>query len=82
MKVSDSVQPPSLADQLRGNPQKALKEKEVKKERAEKISKSLKGKRHSEEFKKKVSDGILNSPKHIAAIEKSAAKHRGKKVLQ
>ena len=54
---------------------------EVKKERAEKISRSLKGKRHSEEFKKKVSDGILNSPKHIAAIEKSAAKHRGKKFF-
>lgn len=54
---------------------------EVKKERAEKISKSLKGKSHSEEFKKKVSDGILNSPKHIAAVEKSAAKHRGKKFF-
>ena len=54
---------------------------EVKKERAEKISKSLRGKKHSEEFKKKVSEGIYKSPKHKAAIEKSAAKHRGKKFF-
>jgi cell division septum initiation protein DivIVA len=38
MKVSDSVQPPSLADQLRGNPQKALKEKVE--ETAEKVKTS------------------------------------------
>lgn len=54
---------------------------EVKKERAEKISKALKGKEHSEEFKKKVSEGIYKSPKHKAAVEKSAAKHRGKKFF-
>lgn len=54
---------------------------EVKKERADKISKSLKGKKHSEEFKKNVSNGILNSSKHLAAVEKSAAKHKGKKFF-
>lgn len=35
MKVLMTVQPPSLADQLKGNPQKALKEKA--KETVEKI---------------------------------------------
>ena len=54
---------------------------EVKKERAEKISKALKGKKHSEEFKKKVSEGIYKSPKHKAAVEKVAEKHRGKKFF-
>lgn len=54
---------------------------EVKKERAEKISKALKGKKHSEEFKKKVSEGIYKSPKHKAAIEKAAEKHKGKKFF-
>ena len=54
---------------------------EVKKERAEKISKALKGKEHTEEFKKKVSEGIHKSPKHKAAVEKTAAKHRGKKFF-
>lgn len=39
MKVSDSVQPSSLADQLRGNPQKALKEKVE--ETAEKVKQEL-----------------------------------------
>lgn len=39
------------------------------------------GKKYPEEFKKKVSKGILNSPKHLVAIGRSAAKHRGKKFF-
>jgi len=54
---------------------------EVKKERAEKISKALKGKEHSSELKKKISEGIHKSPKHKEAVEKTAAKHRGKKFF-
>lgn len=46
-----------------------------------KISKSLKGRKHSDEFKKKVSEGILNSLKHKDAVEKCAAFHRGKKFF-
>ena len=51
---------------------------EVKKERARKISESLKGHKVDGEA---VSKGILNSPKHKAAVEKTAAKHRGKKFF-
>ncbi len=54
---------------------------ETKKRRAEKISKALKGKKHSEDFKKQVSEGIHKSFKHKAAVEKTAAKHRGKKFF-
>lgn len=39
MKVSDSVQPPSLAEQLKGNPQQALKEKVE--ENVEKVKQEL-----------------------------------------
>lgn len=39
MKVLMTVQPPSLADQLKGNPQKALKEKAE--ETAEKTKQEL-----------------------------------------
>ena len=51
---------------------------EAKKERARKISESLKG--HKVDGKA-ISKGILNSPKHKIAIEKTAAKHRGKKFF-
>ena len=51
---------------------------EAKKERARKISESLKGHKVDSEA---VSKGILNSPKHKAAVEKTAAKHRGKKFF-
>ncbi len=51
---------------------------EAKKERARKISESLKGHKVDGEA---VSKGILNSPKHKAAVEKTAAKHRGKKFF-
>ena len=46
-----------------------LKKKELKK-----ISDSLKGRVHSEEFKKKVSEGIHKSPKHLEAVKKVAEK--------
>lgn len=51
---------------------------ESKKERARKISESLKGHKVDGEA---VSKGILNSPKHKMAVEKTAAKHRGKKFF-
>lgn len=51
---------------------------EAKKERARKISESLKGHKVDGEA---VSKGILNSPKHKVAVEKTAAKHRGKKFF-
>ena len=54
---------------------------EVKNSRAIKISKALKGKKHSTEFKKSVSEGILKSPKHLDAVKKTAAAHRGKKFF-
>lgn len=51
---------------------------DTKKKRAENISKSLIG--HKVD-RKAISNGILNSPKHKNAVEKSAAKHRGKKFF-
>ncbi len=51
---------------------------EIKNERARKISESLKGHKVDGEA---ISKGILNSPKHKAAVEKIAAKHRGKKFF-
>ena len=51
---------------------------EAKKERARKISESLKG--HKADGGA-ISKGILNSPKHKTAVEKTAAKHRGKKFF-
>lgn len=60
--------------------QKSMPE-ETKKTRAEKISKSLKGKKHSENRKKNISEGIFNSPKHFNAVKKSAEAHKGKKFF-
>ena len=54
---------------------------EVKRKRAEKISNSLKGRAQSDELKKKISEGIHNSPKHLEAVKKIAEKHRGKKFF-
>ena len=51
---------------------------EAKKRRNEKISNSLKGHIISDEQRKRISEGICNSPKHKEAVEKIAAKHRGK----
>lgn len=54
---------------------------EAKIARAEKISKSLKGRKHTKEFCKKVSEGIMNSPKHKEAVRKRAELQRGKKFF-
>lgn len=54
---------------------------EVKRKRAEKISNSLKGRAQSDELKKKISEGIHNSSKHLEAVKKTAEKHRGKKFF-
>jgi len=54
---------------------------EIKRKRAKKISNSLKGKKPNDETKKKISEGILSSPKHKAAVEKVALAHKGKKFF-
>lgn len=51
---------------------------EAKQRHSEKISNSLKGHTVSDEQRKRISEGIKNSPKHKEAVEKVAAKHRGK----
>lgn len=52
MKVSNMVQPPSLADQLRGNPQKALKEKVE--ETVEKVKQELTEPKPEQEAQNKI----------------------------
>ena len=51
---------------------------EAKQRHSEKISNSLKGHTVSDEQRKRISEGIKNSPKHKETVEKVAAKHRGK----
>lgn len=54
---------------------------EVKQARAQKISNTLKGRKMPDETKKRVSEGIYNSPKHADAVKKCADAHRGKKFF-
>lgn len=54
---------------------------ETKRARAQKISSALKGRKMPDEIKKRVSEGIHNSPKHADAVKKCADAHRGKKFF-